>query len=530
MEKLQLRAYQIEAIHAIQEALKSGQKRIVIEMISGIGKRMVLAKTIEYIQKSNIDKILIVIGNSTLKEQLEHEIHTSFNNFIKLDYDSIFLETRNRLLKYTNKQIFEYDIVILYDDISMEVFNTLCQEEKTIVAFTTIDDEIPQGNKKSKTPFSSKDIVFSYSFKDAINDGYMTPAMNVRSLESAIEVFSKHLLEQFGFTQFDSPSNKQYEKWDLILQKDKQIVLVEYKYYKSQVVSISVANELLKTIVMKKNKHVYSQDDIILLIVLSNIPNFQKDDIYKRYRIIVWDIENLVFYSKNNPGLLKQLSQITYFPIEQIEGRPSVETGMARLLFSAENEHLKEVKEETDKATLLIRKLSNCTAGRENSKEYEEICEEIIRHLFEANYFNRLTRQHKTNDEHFRMDLIGSLKINQINDQSVHPLWQMILQHYNSHFVVFEFKNYANKIDQNLIYITEKYLFNAALRNVAFIISRKGFSNAAKFAAEGCLKEHGKLILDITQEDLIKMLKSPSDNPADYILTIVEEFLMGISK
>ena len=83
----------------------------------------------------------------------------------------------------------------------------------------------------------------------------------------------------------------------------------------------------------------------------------------------------------------------------------------------------------------------------------------------------------------------------------------MLVQHYNSHFVVFEFKNYANKIDQNLIYITEKYLFNAALRNVAFIISREGFSDAAKFAAEGCLKEHGKLILDVTNEDLIKMLK-----------------------
>ena len=101
---------------------------------------------------------------------------------------------------------------------------------------------------------------------------------------------------------------------------------------------------------------------------------------------------------------------------------------------------------------------------------------------------------------------------------------------YNSHFVVFEFKNYTDKIDQNLIYITEKYLFDAALRNVAFIISRKGFSDAAKFAAEGCLKEHGKLILDVTQDDLMKMLKSPSDNPADHLLTKLEEFLMGISK
>ena len=128
------------------------------------------------------------------------------------------------------------------------------------------------------------------------------------------------------------------------------------------------------------------------------------------------------------------------------------------------------------------------------------------------------------------MDLIGSLKTTQDNDEGMHPFWQMLVQHYNSHFVVFEFKNYSEKIDQNLIYITEKYLFDAALRNVAFIISRKGFSDSAKFAAAGCLKEHGKLILDITQDDLIKMLKVSSDNPADYLLTKLEDFLMGISK
>ena len=112
----------------------------------------------------------------------------------------------------------------------------------------------------------------------------------------------------------------------------------------------------------------------------------------------------------------------------------------------------------------------------------------------------------------------------------MHPLWQMLVQHYHSYFVVFEFKNYSEEIDQNLIYITEKYLFDAALRNVAFIISRRGFSRSAKFAAEGCLKEHGKLILDVTDDDLIKMLAANSDEAADLLLVKLEEFLMGISK
>ena len=128
------------------------------------------------------------------------------------------------------------------------------------------------------------------------------------------------------------------------------------------------------------------------------------------------------------------------------------------------------------------------------------------------------------------MDLIGALKINQNKEESMHPLWQLLVQHYNSHFVVFEFKNYAKEIDQNLIYITEKYLYDSALRNVAVIVSRKGFSKSAKFAAEGCLKEHGKLVFDIKDEDLIEMLNLKSDKAADYLLEKLEEFLMGISK
>lgn len=36
-------------------------------------------------------------------------------------------------------------------------------------------------------------------------------------------------------------------------------------------------------------------------------------------------------------------------------------------------------------------------------------------------------------------------------------------------------KNYREPISPNLIYITEKYLFPVALRNVALIIFRKGF-------------------------------------------------------
>lgn len=525
MKVIQLRPYQIKAMNAIHGAWENGQKHIIVEMASGTGKELVLAKTVELLHTQAKSNVLIVTNRMELKENVEHNLFNEYGDLIRIDKNRVVVTTKQRILRNTNKEFNEYQFIIFDEiDVSESIYESLNCGEKTVIVFSAKYTNRPH---RLITP---KDVVFSYTFQDAINDGYITPAMDAQARGPALEILSKHLLEGFGYIQV-SCENGEHDSWDLVLQNNNQKIWVECKAYKSQDVSPYVANELLKTLIMKRMKHKLSQKDVILLIVSSNIPSFQKDEIYKRYRIIVWDIENLVFYCKNNFSLLKQLSQITYFPIEHIEGQPSVEAETAKLLLtSIVGKQLEDVETEVNKTDLLIRRLTSCTAGRGNSREYEKICEEILRHLFEANYFNRLTNQHKTNDEHFRMDLIGALKTTQNNDESMHPLWQMLVQHYNSHFVVFEFKNYTDKIDQNLVYITEKYLFAAALRNVAFIISREGFSDSAKFAAEGCLKEHGKLILDISDEDLIKMLKSPSDNPADYLLTKLEEFLMGISK
>ena len=66
------------------------------------------------------------------------------------------------------------------------------------------------------------------------------------------------------------------------------------------------------------------------------------------------------------------------------------------------------------------------------------------------------------------MDLLCGLK-------GSSTFWRILIEHYNSRFIVFEYKNYKEEINQNNIFVTEKYLFNSALRNVAIIISRIRF-------------------------------------------------------
>lgn len=149
---------------------------------------------------------------------------------------------------------------------------------------------------------------------------------------------------------------------------------------------------------------------------------------------------------------------------------------------------------------------------------------EIIRFLF-ATEFIKESKQHRTEDDLFRMDMLCALK-------GTAEFWKFLIQFYKTKFVVFEFKNYAEPIPQNLIYTTEKYLFKPALRNVAIIISREGFDDHANDVALGCLKETGKLIIDITDEDLISMLLSKIDGkePSDVLLDKTLNMLMSIGK
>ncbi len=82
----------------------------------------------------------------------------------------------------------------------------------------------------------------------------------------------------------------------------------------------------------------------------------------------------------------------------------------------------------------------------------------------------------------------------------------MRLDDFRSRYVVFEFKLYSGQITQGEILTTEKYLYRTALRSVAIIISPRGFAKNAAETARGALREHGKLIVGITVEQVCNML------------------------
>lgn len=513
MKAIQIRPHQMKAIDAIKTAIDKKQSKISIEMEIGTGETLVLAKALEYLISITDKKILIVTGFANIRDSLSNILFSEYKDLVKIEQSLIDIKTVQYISKHQEEIDKSYEYIVVYDvPNTSKCYDLLYKSEKSVIVFRKYIPKL----------FQTDDTVFTYSYQDAIKDGILTPAINPSMYEYAAKGFCKRLLGKYNCELIDDEPSIKDRFWDFHFCNEDKNLWVYYKNYKSEWISPSAINMLLKNIVWTRVKQKLSDNDIILLILFGNVSGLDRKVLYSKHKIIIWDISNLIFYTENDKSLLKELSQLTYFPIENIVGAAAEGWNITTISSSDEIEKISTT------AIEYINDLKSFEAGRKKCGEYEELCERIIQYLF-GEAFHIMSPQHKTGDKHFRMDLICSFKG---MNENTHSFWQLLAQHYNTRFVVFEFKNYSEPIDQNLIYITEKYLFNPALRNVAIIISHKGFSSTAKFAAEGCLKENGKLILDITNDDLIKMLeaKQSDGEPTDILMEIFEEFLMSLSK
>jgi hypothetical protein len=108
----------------------------------------------------------------------------------------------------------------------------------------------------------------------------------------------------------------------------------------------------------------------------------------------------------------------------------------------------------------------------------------------------------------------------------------MIKERFHSQYVIFECKNYVDPIRQGEIYTTEKYLYQKALRSVAFIVSRKLAHESALAAARGAIRENGKLIVSLSVDDICKMLalKDTAQDYNGFLFDKVDDMLMKLER
>lgn len=513
MIKTFLREYQKEIINVVLERVAKNVREVLIEMPTGSGKNIVIKELVKDLNNSNnMANILLLTSSKFVELQYAEELEK---------YKSI--EISNYCRKAVIDKDFSYVIIDDAERISEEKYINICNKfKKSILVFFC--STLPK-NKKDRRWMDEKNIDYSLSMERVIKEGYINPFQ----MNSKFQDFVEKMLEYLCLDKIDKEvvlkGKNIAARLDFVLENCGSSIIVETKCYRSNYVQSTFIYQAVEQMqyyreLWRENKH---EEAKAVLILSCQVSDEFKEICYKEKGILIIDISNLLFLAKNDEDLLKDLTESIQNSMYDVIPKAPLVSEIFDIKRIAKK---KKIIEETNEAIDYIYRLENLHYGKVNGndKEYEKLCVDMIKFLFKSE-FTKMVEQNSTEDKMFRMDLVCGLK-------GASEFWKILMQHYNTRFVVFEFKNYEDEIDQNLIYITEKYLYNAVLRNVAIVVSRMGFSHNALKAATGILTENGKLIIGLNDNDIITMLRMKADgqDPSDYMINMLENYLMSISK
>ena len=253
-----------------------------------------------------------------------------------------------------------------------------------------------------------------------------------------------------------------------------------------------------------------------LILVVGNIVSKEiVEKYFEKYKIHIWTLSNILWLFEEYPDIKNEFISLLTYSVDDLK--------LEKPCHSLFQEQRNKKNEGTWKSKLLAIK----PGKGERSKEYEDICVEILKNVL-GEYLGLWKVQESSNNGLYRFDLCCKIK-NGVNQD----IFDTIKNYFNTKYIVFEFKNYEKEISQKEIYTTEKYLYEKALRRVAIIISRKGASKNALSAARGCLRENGKLIMCLSDQDLIELIniKEKEEQPtAEFFEVMLDDLLIQLEK
>ncbi|WP_445405835.1 restriction endonuclease [Acinetobacter pittii] len=289
---------------------------------------------------------------------------------------------------------------------------------------------------------------------------------------------------------------------DIIFGELNNLSVVEIKAYRPlSKPSMSVIEEALKQLEKVLEPSNKFQNGILVISTYLDQERYNKS----HPNIEIWDLDKILSLAKDFPDIHNKI-------IDLFELDPSYKIAI-------------ETANDLMEAKKIIDEISLIPEGRNNASKFEDWCIEALKYLF-FEYLTGWQEQSSTMDGLHRRDLVCRVK------DSKTEVWQFISHTLRSRYIVFEFKNYTDEITQREIITTERYLYPMALRNCAFIISRKGVSSSAQNVIDGAMREHGKLIISLSEQDLINLLegKDKGEDPNVYLFDKIDRFLMGLNR
>lgn len=176
------------------------------------------------------------------------------------------------------------------------------------------------------------------------------------------------------------------------------------------------------------------------------------------------------------------------------------------------------------RGTELCQEVRRLKRGKEAWAHYEQVCARILQYLF-PNDLHGWHSQKRTDDGLNRFDFVCRVR-------PTTEFWKFVIDHLDSRYVLFEFKNYSGKIKQGQILTTEKYLLERGLRRLAIIFTRAGAEPHAIAMTQGAMREHGKLMLVVNDEKVCEMLhmKERGEDPTDCLFELADNFLLTLPR
>lgn len=294
---------------------------------------------------------------------------------------------------------------------------------------------------------------------------------------------------------------------------------VEVKFYRSKYPkNFHIKISAKRLLVAAKRENISKA----ILVISSSVSNDLRVELENRFQITIIDRFDILSMTSNKPELNDKLRALLgEDPQDKDLSGQSIFDSITKSDRDTSNVQAPQIKYVGE---MLINELKRIPAGKANWRKYEVKCEEILRYLFDGD-LRGWHNQKRTDDGLNRYDLICRVR-------PLSEFWAFIIEDLNSRYVLFEFKNYRGFIKQGQILTTEKYLLKHALRSVAFVISRKGEDKNARLTIQGAMREHGKLMPILRDDDLFIMLrmKDSGDDPADFLFELVDNFLMTLPR
>jgi Restriction endonuclease len=345
-----------------------------------------------------------------------------------------------------------------------------------------------------------------------------------RRLGQLFEDFVADLFRAEGFRVDVQPVHRDARPDLVIHSSTGATAAVEAKLYRSRMTPIAVLQQAAARTEAYRRA---VEANKAILVVGNKVSDLGKATLSQQYPdLIVYDADALAFLVAKHPSLVGLFEDLTRQaatfsePVEPTPQQADIQADLTREVSATPPPFI----EEEHKGRELCREIRLIKFGRAHAKKFEDKVMEALRYIFEKD-LTAWSAQKATDTKLSIYDLVARVA-------SEHDFWNAIVHQFRSRYIIFEFKNHAGKIKQGQIYTTEKYLFGTALRSTAIIISRSGADKNALAAARGALRESGKLMINLSMDDLCSMLnlKDNGDDHNTVLMERVDEMLMKLER